>query len=125
MFETLQLRLELAVRCAAALAADPTAAAGIVRHRVLTGSVVGSNGVPIQAEQLSEAAEFLAGQMATLHQVRWLSALCMQLVMGWFWSNDVFLYISTAGVRVASASTLQTPDLLDEAVDVLFPGTQT
>lgn len=70
LYDALQLRLELAVRCASALASDPTAAAGVVRHRVLTGLVAGSNGTPVHPEQLSEAAEFLAAQMAALHQVR-------------------------------------------------------
>lgn len=69
-FEAVQLRLELATRCAGALAADPTAAAGVVRHRVLNGLVAGSNGAAVHPQQLSEAAEFLAAQMAALHQVR-------------------------------------------------------
>eukprot|EP00775_Hariotina_reticulata_P005092 gene5092-5333_t len=78
-FQSLQVKQELAVRCRAALAQEPTAAVEQVQQRVLTAGLDNSKndiasrnfGLP----ELQAEAAFLAAQMATLHAVRFASGL--------------------------------------------------
>lgn len=68
-FAPAQAKLDLAVRCRAALSQQPGAGADAVRQQLLAGAGLGgSSAATYSPQQLQAQAGFLAGQMASLHQ---------------------------------------------------------